>query len=456
VEADLFEAEERAPEGAARADERHNLARRMRPRDLSEFCGQSHVLAPGKLLHRLIVADRIQAVLFHGPPGTGKTSLAHLIARETRCHFLSLNAVEATVADLRQAVETAQRVWRNKKQPTLLLIDEIHRFNKSQQDAVLPHVENGILRLIGATTQNPFFSVNAALVSRMQLFEFHPHSESEIRGLLERVAADRERAFPDREVSLEPEALDFLARVSEGDARRALGALEIAVLSTPPEQGGVRVTLREAEESIQKKAVVYDKDGDGHYDTISAFIKSVRGSEPDAAVYLLAKMLHAGEDIRFIARRLVILASEDIGLADPQALVLATACQQAVEFIGLPEARIPLAETTLYLATAPKSNAAYQAISEAMKAVAEERSAAIPDALKDAHYQGAKKLGHGAGYAYAHDHPGALAPVAMMPMDRAYYRPTGRGYEKTIAERLERWREIRRARVQGESAPPRV
>ena len=450
----MFEPAGGAAESAAAVDERHNLARRMRPRTLAEFCGQSHILAPGKLLHRLITSDRIQAVLFHGPPGTGKTSLAHLIALETRCHFAALNAVESTVADLRKTVETAQFIWRQKKQPTLLLIDEIHRFNKAQQDAVLPHVENGVLRLIGATTQNPFFAVNAALVSRMQLFEFRPHTEPEIRGLLERTMADRERAFPGLDVAVDAEALDFLARVSEGDARKALGALEIAVLSTPPSDGAVRVTLPVAEESIQKKAVVYDKDGDGHYDTISAFIKCVRGSEPDAAVYLLAKMLHAGEDIRFISRRLVILAAEDIGLADPQALVLAAACQQAVEFIGLPEARIPLAETTLYLATAPKSNAAYQAIGDAMEAVAKERTEGIPAALKDAHYAGAKKMGHGGGYLYAHDHAEGVAPAAMMPLDRAFYRPTGRGYEKTIAERLERWREIRKTRPKDPAKTP--
>ncbi|MDX6766381.1 MAG: replication-associated recombination protein A [Candidatus Methylacidiphilales bacterium] len=450
MEPDLFEHPSRQDEESPGvSDARHNLARRMRPRDLSEFCGQSHILAPGKLLHRLITSDRIHAVLFHGPPGTGKTSLAHLIARATRCHFTALNAVEATVADLRRTVEQAQRVWRQEARHTLLLIDEIHRFNKAQQDAVLPHVENGVLRLIGATTQNPFFSVNAALVSRMQLFEFRPHTEAEIRALLERTVTDRERAFPGLEVSVEEQALDFLARVSEGDARKAMGALEIAVLSTPVEAGCVRVTLAVAEESIQKKAVVYDRDGDGHYDTISGFIKCVRGSEPDAAVYLLAKMLHAGEDVRFIARRLVILASEDIGLADPQALVLATACQHAVEFIGLPEARIPLAETTLYLATAPKSNAACLAISEAMEAVARDRTVAVPGALKDAHYRGAGSLGHGKGYLYAHDHPDAVAPEAMMPMEKAFYRPTGRGYEKTIAERLERWREIRRARSAG-------
>jgi putative ATPase len=424
-------------------DARHNLARRMRPRSLEEFCGQQHLLAPGKLLHRLITSDRIQAVLFHGPPGTGKTSLAHLIARVTRCHFLALNAVDASVADLRKAAGEAQEIWRSRQQRTLLLIDEIHRFNKAQQDAILPHVENGVLRLIGATTQNPFFAVNAALVSRMQLFELQPLLEGDIATLLQRAVGDPVRGFPGTSVRLEPEAAAFLARVCEGDARKALGALEIAVLSTPPVEGLITIDLPVAQESIQKKAVVYDRDGDGHYDTISAFIKCVRGSEPDAAVYLLAKMLHAGEDVRFIARRLVILAAEDIGLADPQALVLAIACQQSVEFIGLPEARIPLSETTLYLATAPKSNAAYLAIEAAAQAVAAERTRPVPAALKDGHYAGAEKLGHGSGYQYAHDHEEAIAPDRMMPIDGTYYQPTGRGYEKTIAERLQRWAAIR-------------
>jgi putative ATPase len=424
-------------------DARHNLARRMRPRSLEEFCGQQHLLAPGKLLHRLITSDRIQAVLFHGPPGTGKTSLAHLIARVTRCHFLALNAVDASVADLRKAAGEAQEIWRSRQQRTLLLIDEIHRFNKAQQDAILPHVENGVLRLIGATTQNPFFAVNAALVSRMQLFELQPLLEGDIATLLQRAVGDPVRGFPGTSVRLEPEAAAFLARVCEGDARKALGALEIAVLSTPPVEGLITIDLPVAQESIQKKAVVYDRDGDGHYDTISAFIKCVRGSEPDAAVYLLAKMLHAGEDVRFIARRLVILAAEDIGLADPQALVLAIACQQSVEFIGLPEARIPLSETTLYLATAPKSNAAYLAIEAAAQAVAAERTRPVPSALKDGHYAGAEKLGHGSGYQYAHDHEEAIAPDRMMPIDGTYYQPTGRGYEKTIAERLQRWAAIR-------------
>lgn len=447
MDADLFAPSDAAPAVLA-DDARHNLARRMRPRTLEEFCGQRHILSPGSLLHRLITSDRVEAVLFHGPPGTGKTSLAHLIARITRCEFAALNAVEASVADLRAAVTRAQQAWRAQNRRTLLLIDEIHRFNKAQQDAILPHVENGVLRLIGATTQNPFYSVNAALLSRMQLFELRPLEPEEIGALLARAAGDPERGFPGLEVALDPDAAAFLAERCEGDARRALGALEVAVLSTPSAGGRVRVTLAVAEESIQKKAVVYDRDGDGHYDTISAFIKCVRGSEPDAAIYLLAKMLHAGEDIRFIARRLVILASEDIGLADPQALVLAAACLQAVEFTGLPEARIPLAETTLYLATAPKSNSAILAIDAAAADVASARTRPVPQALKDAHYAGAKQLGRGAGYQYAHDHPGGVAPDPMMPLDAVYYRPSGRGHEKIVAERLERWKALRARRME--------
>lgn len=425
-------------------DPRHNLARRLRPRTLEEFVGQRHLLAPGRLLHRLITTDRIQAVLFYGPPGTGKTSLAHLIASLTRCHFVALNAVEATVADLRQTAATARERWQSSRQRTLLLIDEIHRFNKAQQDAILPHVENGLLCLIGATTQNPFFSVNAALISRMQVFELKPLEEADLIRLLQRAAGDTERGFPNLRVELDAEAAAFLARACDGDARRALNALEVAVLSTTPHDHSVRVDLATAQESIQKKAVVYDHDGDGHYDTISAFIKCVRGSEPDAAIYFLAKMLHAGEDIRFIARRLIILAAEDIGLADPHALVLATACQQAVEFLGLPEARIPLAETTLYLATAPKSNSAYQAINAAAQAIASGRTLTIPPALRDSHYAGAARLGHGKDYLYAHDFPHAIAPQLMMPAVPAFYQPTRHGHEQTIRKRLEHWKSLRK------------
>ncbi|MDD5262934.1 MAG: replication-associated recombination protein A [Methylacidiphilales bacterium] len=428
---------------ATRPNTRLNLAARMRPLTLEEFAGQQHILAPGKLLHRLITSGRFSALLFYGPPGTGKTSLAHLIANTCGERFTALNAVESSVAELRKTVEEAEFTWRHNGKRTLVLVDEIHRFNKSQQDALLPHVEMGTIRLIGSTTQNPFFSVNAALISRMQVFEFRPLSESEIVPVLRRALSDPDKGLASSRVQADDEALAHLAKICDGDVRKALNALEVGVLSSPQQGGAIHFTLEVAEESIQRKAVVYDRDGDSHYDTISAFIKCVRGSEPDAALYLLAKMLHAGEEVRFIARRLVISAAEDIGLADPQALVLAVACQQAVEFIGLPEARIPLAETTVYLATAPKSNAAYAAGEEAARAISEGRTLEVPVALRDSHYAGAKKLGHGEGYQYAHDFTEGVSPDKMMAEVKSFYKPTGRGYEKTIAERLERWEALR-------------
>jgi putative ATPase len=436
--ADLF-----AQREPLRPDTRKNLAARLRPRSLEEFAGQRHILAPGKLLHRLITSNRFSALLFYGPPGTGKTSLAHLIAQLTGERFVALNAVEASVADLRKAVQEAEQHWQVSGKRTILLVDEIHRFNKAQQDALLPYVEQGTVRLIGATTHNPFFYVNPALISRMQAFEFQALPPQDVVPVLRRALTDGERGLAQFHVDATDEALLHLAKVCDGDVRKSLNALEVGVLSTPPTDGVVLFTHAVAQESIQRKAVVYDKDEDAHYDTISAFIKCVRGSEPDAAVYLLAKMLHAGEDLRFIARRLVISAAEDIGLADPHALPLAVACQQAVEFLGLPEARIPLAETTVYLATAPKSNAAYLAVDAALAAIKENRTIEVPPALRDTHYQGAKTIGHGEGYQYAHDYEGGVAPDKMMAVSR-FYQPTGRGYEKIIAERLARWDELRR------------
>jgi putative ATPase len=420
---------------------------RMRPRTLEEVVGQRHLLEEGKLLHRLITTDRISAVLFHGPPGTGKTSLAHVIARSSLSRFVQLNAVEATVADLRKAVEEAEYVWRQKEYRSLVLIDEIHRFNKAQQDAILPHVERGAIRLIGATTQNPYFAVNSALLSRMQVFEFKPLATEEIVTLLEMALGDQERGLGSVPVVADPEALVHLALLCEGDGRRALSALEVGALSTPPDEHSAKIhfTLEVAQESLQKKTPLYDRDGDEHYDTISAFIKSIRSSEPDAAIYLLAKMLESGEDIRFIARRLIISASEDVGLADPHALPLAAACQQAVDFIGLPEARIPLAETTLYLATAPKSNTAYRALDEAVSDLREGRTRAIPDRLKDTSYEGARKEGRGEDYQYAHDYEEGIAPDVQFPT-HSYYQPTRRGYEKMISDRLDRWNRLRRNR----------
>ncbi|MDR1145293.1 MAG: replication-associated recombination protein A [Verrucomicrobiales bacterium] len=442
--ADLFE--QREP---LRPDTRKNLAARMRPRSLDEFAGQSHLLAPGKLLHRLITSNRFSALLFFGPPGTGKTSLAFLIATVSGERFVALNAVEASVSDLRKAVQDAEAHWQTLGKRTILLVDEIHRFNKAQQDALLPHVEHGTVRLVGATTHNPFFYVNPALISRMQVFEFLPLAVEDVLPVLRRALADAERGLGAFKVVADDDALRHLAKVCDGDVRKSLNALEVGVLSTPAgadTDGAVRFTLTVAQESIQRKAVVYDKDEDAHYDTISAFIKCVRGSEPDAAVYLLAKMLHAGEDIRFIARRLVISAAEDIGLADPRALSLAVACQQAVEFIGLPEARIPLAETTIYLATAPKSNAAYLAGEAAAAAIKEGRTLEVPNNLKNATYDGEKALGRHVGYQYAHDYADGVADEKMFAAVSEFYQPTNRGYEKLIAERLARWNEIRRQR----------
>lgn len=417
------------------------LAARMRPRNLNEYAGQTHILGPGMLLRRAIEADRIQSLLFYGPPGTGKTSLAQIIAAQTRAKFERLNGVESTVADMRRVLSAAGNRLLNTGQPTILFVDEIHRFNKSQQDVLLPDVESGVVKLIGATTHNPFFFVNSPLVSRSQVFELKPLSEAELLSLLERAVGDSERGLGSMRLRVEPSALAHLARVSDGDARKALNSIEIAALTTPPgEDGFIHIDLTVAEACIQKKAVVYDGDGDAHYDTISAFIKSTRGSDPDAALYWLAKMIHAGEDPRFIARRLVILAAEDVGLADPMALILAQASAQAAEFIGWPEARIPIAEATIYLATAHKSNSAYKAIDAALEDVRNGRTLEVPNALKDAHYQAAQRLGHGTGYVYPHDQPGHHVSQDYLGARRRYYEPTEQGTEKKIAERLAKWR----------------
>jgi putative ATPase len=417
------------------------LAARMRPRNLDEYAGQTHILAPGQLLRRAIEADRIQSLIFYGPPGTGKTSLAQIIARQTKSKFERLSGVESNVADMRRVLSGAANRLENKGQSTILFIDEIHRFNKAQQDVLLPDVESGVIKLIGATTHNPFFFVNSPLVSRSQIFELRPLSEEELFSLLQRALKDEERGLGYMKISADENALRHLAKISDGDARKALNALEIAALTTAPEKNGVvKITLDVAEQSIQKKAVVYDGDGDAHYDTISAFIKSMRGSDPDAALYWLAKMVHAGEDPRFIARRIVIHAAEDVGLADPMALVLANAAFQAAEFIGWPEARIPLAEATIYIATAPKSNSTVMAIDAAMKDVESGRTLAVPEHLRDSHYSGAKKLGHGEGYKYSHDFEGHFVPQDYLGADKIYYEPTEQGVEKKIKERVEKWR----------------
>jgi len=416
------------------------LAARLRPRNVEEFVGQSHILAPGLLLRRAIEADRIQSLIFYGPPGTGKTSLAQIIASKTKSKFERLSGVESNVVEMRRVLASAANRLQNTGQATILFIDEIHRFNKAQQDVLLPDVEGGIVRLIGATTHNPFFFVNSPLVSRSQIFELRPLEEDDLFRLLQRALGDTERGLGYMKIQADESALKHLAKLADGDARKALNSLEIAAVSTEPDPAGiVHIDLRTAEQSIQKKAVVYD-DEDAHYDTISAFIKSMRGSDPDAALYWLAKMIHAGEDPRFIARRIVIHAAEDVGLADPMALVLANAAFQAAEFIGWPEARIPLAEATIYIATAPKSNSTIVAIDAALKDVESGRTLSVPEHLRDAHYQGAKRLGHGEGYKYAHDFPEHFVAQDYLGAAKHYYQPTEQGAEKKIKERLEKWK----------------
>ena len=428
---DLFERS--APGGPAPGDA--PLAARMRPRTLDELVGQEHILGPGKLLRRAIEADRIQSLILFGPPGTGKTSLAYIIASSTKSRCERLSGVDASVADIRRVIASAANRRSNAGQKTILFLDEIHRLNKAQQDVLLPDIENGIVSLIGATTHNPFFFVINALVSRSQVFELKPLEEGEIAELIRRAARDEERGLGSMKLDLQTEAVSHLARVSDGDARRALNALEIGGRTTKPDANGIICFNRAvAEESIQMKAVAYDADEDAHYDTISAFIKSVRGSDPDASLYWLAKMIYAGEDPRFIARRLAILAAEDIGLADPMGLVLANACFQIVEMIGMPEGRIPLAETTVYLATAPKSNSAYLGIEAALNDVKSGRLQEVPKALRS---KGSKMLGHGKDYKYAHDYPQHYVEQDYMPNKRKYYTPTEMGREKKIKEYLE-------------------
>lgn len=397
------------------------LAFRMSPRSLDEYIGQEHILGKGKLLRRAIEADRITSLILYGPPGTGKTALARVIAEKTKAHFEWLNAATSGLEDLRRIIKDA-KARKAKGIKTILFLDEIHRFNKLQQDALLPDVEEGNIILIAATVENPFFYVNSALLSRSQVFELKPLKEEDIIMILSNALKDRERGLGSMNINIHEDALRHIARMSEGDARRALTALEVAALTTEPVNGIIEIDLRTAEESIQKKAIVYDKKGDQHYDTISAFIKSMRGSDPDAAIYYLAKMLYAGEDPRFIARRIVICASEDVGDADPMALVIATSALRAVEFVGMPEARIPLAQATIYVAKAPKSNACYRAIEAALKDIENEQVQEVPDHLKDSHYPGAKRLGHGKGYKYPHDYGGYVEQDYMIKKKR-YYLP---------------------------------
>jgi putative ATPase len=398
------------------------LAFRMCPRTLKEYAGQGHILGEGKLLRRAIEADRITSIILYGPPGTGKTALARVIAERTNAAFEWLNAATVGIEELRKVIKAAREAKESGKR-TILFLDEIHRFNKLQQDALLPDVEEGNITLIAATVENPFFYVNSALLSRSQVFELKPLSRDDLMTVLRNAVSEKERGLGSMNLSFEEGALEHMAKMSDGDARKALSALEIAALTTPPdEKGGILITKEIAEESIQKKAVVYDKKGDQHYDTASAFIKSMRGSDPDAALYYLAKMLYAGEDPRFIARRIVICAAEDVGLKDPMALVLAVSALKAVEFVGMPEARIPLSEAVIYIAKAPKDNSAYMAIEAALKDVAEEETMEVPEHLKDTHYKGAEKLGHGKGYKYPHDYPGGAVEQEYIKKKKKYYK----------------------------------
>lgn len=413
------------------------LASRMRPKTLEEIVGQEHIIGEGRLLYRAIKADKLSSVIFYGPPGTGKTTIAKVIANTTSADFLQLNATTAGKKDMEGAVEQAKERLGMYGKKTILFIDEIHRFNKGQQDYLLPFVEDGTVILIGATTENPYFEVNGALLSRSIVFELKPLEKEDIEKLLVRAVSDPERGLGVYQAVLEEDAAKFLADVAGGDARAALNALELGVLSTERSADGkIHINLDVASECIQKRAVRYDKDGDQHYDTISAFIKSMRGSDPDAAVFYLAKMLYAGEDIRFIARRIMICAAEDVGLADPQALNVAVSASLAVERLGMPEARIVLSEAAIYVACAPKSNTAICAVDEASRCVAQ-RKTTVPVHLQDAHYKGASKLGHGQGYLYAHDYPMHYVKQQYLPdevADRTFYEPTENGYERQIRE----------------------
>ncbi len=433
------------------------LASRMRPRTLDDFIGQENIVGPGKLLRRAIESDRLfSSLILWGPPGTGKTTLAKIIANKTSSHFEILNAVMAGIADIRRVVAEAKERRALHRQRTILLVDEIHRFNKSQQDALLPHVEDGTIILIGATTENPYFEVNSALLSRSRLFQLNALTEANVKALMQRALSNTERGYGKLTVQIEEAALDHLASVSNGDARNALNALELAVESTEARDGVIHIDLAVAQDSIQRRAVLYDKEGDAHYDTISAFIKSVRGSDPDAALYWLAKMLYAGEEPRFVIRRLLILAGEDIGLGDPMGLVVASSAAQAFDYMGMPEGIFPIVTAVLYLATAPKSNTATNYF-RAKAQIEREGAGEVPDHLKDAN-RDAKGLGHGKGYLYPHEDPTHFVPQNYLPREIAgmnFYSPSEVGYEAAVKERLAKWREAQRKAlgIEGREGP---
>lgn len=420
------------------------LASRLRPTTLDEVVGQQHIIGKDKLLYRAIKADKLSSIIFYGPPGTGKTTLAKVIANTTSAEFKQINATIAGKKDMEDVISEAKNSLGMYGKKTILFVDEIHRFNKGQQDYLLPFVEDGTIILIGATTENPYFEVNGALISRSVIFELKPLEKEDIKILINRAVYDKDKGMGAFNAQIDDDAVEFLADISNGDARNALNAIELGILTTKASQDGIiHITLEIAQECIQKRVVKYDKDGDNHYDTISAFIKSMRGSDPDAAVYYLARMLYAGEDVRFIARRIMICASEDVGNADPQALQIAVSAAQAVERIGMPEARIILSQAVIYVATAPKSNSAICAIDKAMEIVKEKTTTPVPVYLKDAHYKSAQKLGHGKGYKYAHDYPNHYVVQQYLPdglENNIFYEPSDIGYERNIKEYMLRIR----------------
>jgi putative ATPase len=454
----LFEEERKQAETAAGGVSHLPLAARMRPRTLDEFVGQEKIVGPGSYLRRAIESDSLSSVIFYGPAGTGKSTLARVVAAHTKAHFESYSAVTSGVADIRRVTAQARERMRLTGRRTVLFVDEIHRFNKSQQDAFLPFVEDGTIILIGCTTENPYFEINAPLVSRSRIFVFEPLTQEQLGIILDRALADPERGLGEWGVEVLPEARQHIINLANGDARAALNALEAAAQRARLE-GAAAVTLAMVEDAAQQRALKYDKGGDTHYDVISAYIKSLRGGDPDAALYWLARMLEAGEDPRFIARRLVIQSAEDVGNADPMALVVATAAAHAVEYVGLPEAQIPLAQATIYVATAPKSNASYGALLRAQQDVRNRVVPLVPKHLRDANYPGAKRFGHGEGYLYPHDYPGHYVPQEYLPegtKSRPYYEPTDQGYERRIRERMAEWRRrIEDSKSRGAEEPER-